>query len=73
MTATAFWLAGRQATGETTFDVTNPWDGRLVGQVSVPGEDQGGAHKGGGDQSGGRVAVFQDFEGQRTAGHGRSP
>ncbi|MFF9866760.1 aldehyde dehydrogenase family protein [Streptomyces sp. NPDC013953] len=40
MTATAFWLAGRQATGETTFDVTSPWDGRLVGQVSVPTEAQ---------------------------------
>ncbi|GAA4898470.1 aldehyde dehydrogenase family protein [Streptomyces coeruleoprunus] len=41
MTAThAFWLAGRQATGETTFDVTSPWDGRLVGQVSVPSEAQ---------------------------------
>ncbi|MGW3495526.1 aldehyde dehydrogenase family protein [Streptomyces sp. NPDC001020] len=41
MTAThAFWLAGRQATGETTFDVTNSWDGRLVGKVSVPTEAQ---------------------------------
>ncbi|CAL9554768.1 aldehyde dehydrogenase family protein [Streptomyces sp. enrichment culture] len=41
MTAThAFWLAGRQATGETTFDVTSPWDGHLVGQVSVPTEAQ---------------------------------
>ncbi|MCP9986252.1 MULTISPECIES: aldehyde dehydrogenase family protein [Streptomyces] len=41
MTAThAFWLAGRQATGETTFDVTSPWDGRLVGRVSVPTEAQ---------------------------------
>ncbi|MEU4259732.1 aldehyde dehydrogenase family protein [Streptomyces fradiae] len=41
MTAThAFWLAGRQATGEATFDVTSPWDGRLVGQVSVPTEAQ---------------------------------
>ncbi|WP_245687524.1 aldehyde dehydrogenase family protein, partial [Streptacidiphilus griseoplanus] len=37
MTSThAFWLAGRQATGETTFDVTSPWDGRLIGKVSVP-------------------------------------
>ncbi|WP_338673250.1 aldehyde dehydrogenase family protein [Streptomyces sp. SCSIO 30461] len=37
MTSThAFWLAGRQATGETTFDVTSPWDGRVVGTVSVP-------------------------------------
>ncbi|WP_200303449.1 aldehyde dehydrogenase family protein [Streptomyces adelaidensis] len=41
MTAThAFWLAGRQATGETTFDVTSPWDGRTVGRVSVPTQDQ---------------------------------
>ncbi|MFM9698254.1 aldehyde dehydrogenase family protein [Streptomyces europaeiscabiei] len=41
MTAThAFWLAGRQATGETTFDVTSPWDGRLVGRVSVPTDEQ---------------------------------
>ncbi|EKX63168.1 aldehyde dehydrogenase family protein [Streptomyces ipomoeae] len=41
MTAThAFWLAGRQAAGETTFDVTSPWDGRLVGKVSVPTDTQ---------------------------------
>lgn len=41
MTSThAFWLAGRQATGEESFDVTNPWDGRLVGAVSVPTEAQ---------------------------------
>ncbi|MGW2560109.1 aldehyde dehydrogenase family protein [Streptomyces sp. NPDC001514] len=41
MTSThAFWLAGRQATGETTFDVTSPWDGRVVGTVSVPTEAQ---------------------------------
>ncbi|GAA3216812.1 hypothetical protein GCM10020256_19350 [Streptomyces thermocoprophilus] len=41
MTSThAFWLAGRQATGEDTFDVTSPWDGRLVGTVSVPTEAQ---------------------------------
>ncbi|WP_406863432.1 aldehyde dehydrogenase family protein [Streptomyces sp. HUAS MG47] len=41
MTAThAFWLAGREATGETAFDVTSPWDGRLVGKVSVPTEAQ---------------------------------
>lgn len=36
----AFWLAGRQATGEETFDVTSPWDGRLVGKVAVPTEAQ---------------------------------
>ncbi|MFD7324585.1 aldehyde dehydrogenase family protein [Streptomyces sp. NPDC059875] len=41
MTAThAFWLAGREATGEATFDVTNSFDGRLVGKVSVPTEAQ---------------------------------
>ncbi|WP_216591461.1 aldehyde dehydrogenase family protein [Streptomyces brasiliscabiei] len=41
MTAThAFWLAGRQATGETTFDVNSPWDGRVVGRVSVPTDGQ---------------------------------
>ncbi|MFJ6708684.1 MULTISPECIES: aldehyde dehydrogenase family protein [unclassified Streptomyces] len=41
MTAThAFWLAGRQATGEDTFDVTSPWDGHLVGKVSVPTDAQ---------------------------------
>ncbi|MEU5824342.1 aldehyde dehydrogenase family protein [Streptomyces sp. NPDC047803] len=41
MTSThAFWLAGRQATGEESFDVTNSFDGRLVGTVSVPTEAQ---------------------------------
>ncbi|MGQ4490533.1 aldehyde dehydrogenase family protein [Streptomyces sp. 372A] len=41
MTSThAFWLAGRQATGEESFDVTNSWDGRLVATVSVPTEAQ---------------------------------
>ncbi|MFD8724014.1 MULTISPECIES: aldehyde dehydrogenase family protein [Streptomyces] len=41
MTSThAFWLAGRQVTGEDTFDVTNPWDGRLVGKVGVPTDAQ---------------------------------
>ncbi|WP_433893090.1 aldehyde dehydrogenase family protein [Streptomyces sp. CA-111067] len=32
----AFWLAGRPATGTDGFDVTSPWDGGLVGRVSVP-------------------------------------
>ncbi|MET8680837.1 aldehyde dehydrogenase family protein [Streptomyces sp. NPDC004647] len=36
----AFWLAGREATGDDTFDVTSPWDGSLVGTVSVPTEAQ---------------------------------
>ncbi|THA57389.1 aldehyde dehydrogenase family protein [Streptomyces sp. A0958] len=41
MTSThAFWLAGREATGEESFDVTNPWDGRLVGTVGVPTDAQ---------------------------------
>ncbi|MGI3198236.1 aldehyde dehydrogenase family protein [Streptomyces sp. GLT-R25] len=41
MTSThAFWLAGRQATGESTFDVTSPWDGHPVGKVSVPTDAQ---------------------------------
>ncbi|MGC5400118.1 aldehyde dehydrogenase family protein [Streptomyces sp. DT20] len=41
MTSThAYWLAGREATGEESFDVTNPWDGRLVGTVAVPTEAQ---------------------------------
>ncbi|MFJ4338120.1 aldehyde dehydrogenase family protein [Streptomyces sp. NPDC088915] len=41
MTTThAFWLAGREATGEAAFDVTNSFDGRLVGKVSVPTEAQ---------------------------------
>ncbi|MFE3741907.1 aldehyde dehydrogenase family protein [Streptomyces sp. NPDC059134] len=41
MTSThAFWLAGRQATGEDTLDVTSPWDGRLVGTISLPTDAQ---------------------------------
>ncbi|TMU90756.1 aldehyde dehydrogenase family protein [Streptomyces sp. DASNCL29] len=36
----AFWLAGRKATGESTFEVTSPWDGRRVGVVSVPTDAQ---------------------------------
>ncbi|MCW5254666.1 MULTISPECIES: aldehyde dehydrogenase family protein [unclassified Streptomyces] len=36
----AFWLAGRRETGEDGFDVTSPWDGRTVGTVSVPSEEQ---------------------------------
>ncbi|MGW0706982.1 aldehyde dehydrogenase family protein [Streptomyces sp. NPDC002643] len=38
--AYGFWLAGRQVVGEGTFDVTSPWDGRLVGRVSVPTDAQ---------------------------------
>jgi acyl-CoA reductase-like NAD-dependent aldehyde dehydrogenase len=41
MTSThAFWLAGRRVAGEDTFDVTSPWDGRLVGRVAVPDDEQ---------------------------------
>ncbi|MTE21236.1 aldehyde dehydrogenase family protein [Streptomyces sp. TRM43335] len=36
----AFWLAGREATGDETFEVTSPWDGRTVGTVAVPTDDQ---------------------------------
>ena len=36
----AFWLAGRQATGEDAFAVTSPWDGHLVGEVAVPTDAQ---------------------------------
>ncbi len=39
-TATPFWIAGRQATGEDTLDVTHPWDGAVVGTVSVPTDAQ---------------------------------
>ncbi|GHD43631.1 hypothetical protein GCM10010335_47460 [Streptomyces galbus] len=38
--AHAFWLAGRQATGTDTFEVTSPWDGRTVATVSVPTDAQ---------------------------------
>ncbi|PYC81755.1 aldehyde dehydrogenase [Streptomyces tateyamensis] len=41
MTTThAFWLAGRPATGESSFEVHHPWDGSLVGTVSVPTDAQ---------------------------------
>ena len=41
MTSThAFWLAGRQERGTETFEVHHPWDGSLVGTVSVPTEAQ---------------------------------
>ncbi|MFB6786783.1 aldehyde dehydrogenase family protein [Streptomyces olivaceus] len=41
MTSThAFWLAGRQATGEAALDVTSPWDGSHVGTVSLPTDEQ---------------------------------
>ncbi|MGF1430276.1 aldehyde dehydrogenase family protein [Kitasatospora sp. LaBMicrA B282] len=41
MTTThAFWLAGRQETGETGFEVRHPYDDRLVGTVSVPTDAQ---------------------------------
>ena len=41
MTSThAFWLAGRQESGTETFEVHHPWDGSLVGTVSVPTDAQ---------------------------------
>lgn len=41
MTSThAFWLAGREVTGEASVDVTSPWDGRLVGRAAVPTDEQ---------------------------------
>ncbi|MDK1475143.1 aldehyde dehydrogenase family protein [Streptomyces sp. 549] len=36
----AFWLAGREATGDETFEVTSPWDGRTVGRAAVPTDAQ---------------------------------
>ena len=38
--AKAFWIAGKQAIGDTSFDVTSPYDGTLVASVSVPTEEQ---------------------------------
>ncbi len=40
MTAHPFYLAGRPASGVTTLDVHHPFDGALVGTVSVPTADQ---------------------------------
>jgi acyl-CoA reductase-like NAD-dependent aldehyde dehydrogenase len=40
MTATPFWLAGRPTTGDSEITVTHPYDGRIVGTVSVPTEAQ---------------------------------
>src|SRR5215475_5814087 len=31
-----FWLAGKQATGEQTLEVTSPWDGSAVGRAWLP-------------------------------------
>jgi acyl-CoA reductase-like NAD-dependent aldehyde dehydrogenase len=35
-----FWLSGKETYGDTTLTVTSPWDGRVVGEVSVPTEQQ---------------------------------
>ena len=40
MDVTAFWLAGRPATGDETITVTHPYDGRVVGAAAVPTPDQ---------------------------------
>jgi acyl-CoA reductase-like NAD-dependent aldehyde dehydrogenase len=37
---TPFWLAGRAATGEETYTVTHPYDGRVVAEVAVTTEAQ---------------------------------
>ncbi|TNY35962.1 aldehyde dehydrogenase family protein [Thermomonospora catenispora] len=37
---TPFWLAGRPATGDGELAVTHPYDGRPVGTVSVPTDEQ---------------------------------
>ncbi|MFC0038662.1 aldehyde dehydrogenase family protein [Actinomadura rayongensis] len=36
MNVTPFWLAGRPATGDESIEVTNPYDGHVVGAASVP-------------------------------------
>jgi acyl-CoA reductase-like NAD-dependent aldehyde dehydrogenase len=36
----SFWLAGRAASSDETFEVRSPYDGRLVAQVCVPTPDQ---------------------------------
>jgi acyl-CoA reductase-like NAD-dependent aldehyde dehydrogenase len=38
--ARAFWVAGASVTGETSFDVRHPFDGRVVASVSMPTEAQ---------------------------------
>ncbi|MEV4615598.1 aldehyde dehydrogenase family protein [Kitasatospora sp. NPDC049258] len=35
-----FWLAGRKASGDGDFEVRHPYDGSLVGKVSVPTDAQ---------------------------------
>ncbi|MFI0449586.1 aldehyde dehydrogenase family protein [Actinomadura sp. 6N118] len=40
MNVTPFWLAGRAATGDGELTVEHPYDGRVVGTVSVPTPDQ---------------------------------
>ncbi len=37
---TPFWLAGRATTGDETFTITHPYDGRVVTEVAVPTEAQ---------------------------------
>ncbi|MEU5881378.1 aldehyde dehydrogenase family protein [Spirillospora sp. NPDC047279] len=40
MNVTPFWLAGRPATGDGELTVEHPYDGRVVGTVSVPTPEQ---------------------------------
>ncbi|MEU1203245.1 aldehyde dehydrogenase family protein [Streptomyces sp. NPDC005813] len=35
-----FWLAGHPASGETTLAVTSPWTGQIIGEVSIPTDEQ---------------------------------
>ncbi len=37
---TPFYLSGTTATGEDTLPVTSPWDGSVVGEVSIPTDAQ---------------------------------
>src|SRR5690348_4890165 len=37
---TPFFLSGKPVTGPDTLEVTSPWDGSVVGRVSVPSDEQ---------------------------------
>jgi acyl-CoA reductase-like NAD-dependent aldehyde dehydrogenase len=38
--STPFWLSGSRASSEATFEVTSPWDGRVLSSVAIPTEAQ---------------------------------